>query len=340
MAEILGDLMSRFFRGDWGRTFGGGRSPFVSVEVYPPLEKTVEDFQASRRPNLPGAEKVRPTRTIAKRIQVDPHAYPMFFDQRFIVEPSFAAKHFPGTPLSPVYPRKRLPLSGSKPLPSIGFLTVCDHAEQGLFGGLLLLNANGRPLEFHCTAPLRTNRAQEILYGPTLRRYLYGEILGPALLGKLKVEPLLLCTDQREALASREFHSIPTLLVVSPGARLATSVTAATSSANTSSAATSSANTGGTNTSDAANAAATADANAVAETAARDAAARDTAADASAVHDLIQFKLGKNTVAVEAAWERDQNESRQRWEPFVGRIDLAEPFTRIRDAIDEARKAA
>jgi len=171
-------------------------------------------------------------------------------------------------------------LSGSKPLPSIGFLTVCDHAEQGLFGGLLLLNANGRPLEFHCTAPLRTNRAQEILYGPTLRRYLYGEVLGPALLGKLKVEPLLLCTDQLEALASREFHAIPTLLVI------------------------------------------------------------DAAGTSSPPPELVQFKLGKNRVAVEPAWAGDESESLRRWEPFVGRLDLAEPFTRIRDAIDEARKAA
>ena len=69
--------------------------------------------------------------------------------------------------------------SGSKSLPAIGFLTVCEQPEQGYFGGLLVLNTNGRPLEFHCTAPVKTNRAQEILYGPTLRQYLFGEQLGP-----------------------------------------------------------------------------------------------------------------------------------------------------------------
>ena len=58
--------------------------------------------------------------------------------------------------------------NGQKSLPAIGFLTVTRDLEQGLFGGYLLLNALGRPLEFHCTAPVRPNRAQEILYGPTL----------------------------------------------------------------------------------------------------------------------------------------------------------------------------
>jgi hypothetical protein len=57
---------------------------------------------------------------------------------------------------------------------ALGFLAVVEHELHGLFGGYLLLNATGRPLEFHCTAPVRPNRAQQILYGPTLEPYLYG----------------------------------------------------------------------------------------------------------------------------------------------------------------------
>ena len=58
--------------------------------------------------------------------------------------------------------------SGDKRSAAIGFYTVVPHEQHGLFGGLLVLNHNGRPLEFHCTAPLKPNRAQEILYGATL----------------------------------------------------------------------------------------------------------------------------------------------------------------------------
>lgn len=83
--------------------------------------------------------------------------------------------------------------------PAIGFLTVVEHAEFGLFGGYLILNVAGRPLEFHCTAPIKANRAQEILYGATLREYLYEQI-APALLAKGKTTPIVICTDLPELL--------------------------------------------------------------------------------------------------------------------------------------------
>ena len=64
---------------------------------------------------------------------------------------------------------------------ALGFLTVVEHPQYGLFGGYLMLNTAGRPLEFHCTAPIKPNRAQEILYGPTLEAFLYGEQIGQTL---------------------------------------------------------------------------------------------------------------------------------------------------------------
>ncbi len=97
---------------------------------------------------------------------------------------------------------------------SLGFLTVVEHAQHGLFGGYLLLNLAGRPLEFHCTAPLKPSRAQEILYGPTLRPYLFGEQIGQALLSKAKARPSLICTDRVAALAVREWTTTPVALVL------------------------------------------------------------------------------------------------------------------------------
>ena len=55
--------------------------------------------------------------------------------------------------------------------PVLGFLTVLEHPQHGLFGGYLLLNLAGRPVEFHCTAPVKPNRAQQILYGPRWIRF-------------------------------------------------------------------------------------------------------------------------------------------------------------------------
>ena len=102
------------------------------------------------------------------------------------------------------------------PKPALGFLTVLDDPEHGLFGGYLLLNLAGRPLEFYCTAPIKPNRAQQILYGPTLESFLYGEQIGGTLLEQAKIEPLVVCTDCLPALAVRELVSIPVALVLPP----------------------------------------------------------------------------------------------------------------------------
>ena len=103
--------------------------------------------------------------------------------------------------------------SSDKTVPAIGFLTVCEYAELGLLGGYLVLNAAGRPLEFHCTAPVKPSRTQEILYGPQLKPFLYGEQIGQSLLAKAKARPLIACTDQTSVLAARELGDIPMIVV-------------------------------------------------------------------------------------------------------------------------------
>ncbi|MEX2173861.1 MAG: hypothetical protein WD872_05825 [Pirellulaceae bacterium] len=104
--------------------------------------------------------------------------------------------------------------SSAKSLATLGFLTVVEDADLGLLGGYLLLNAAGRPLEFHCTAPVKPTRAQEILYGSTLRPYLYGEQIGQTLLLKSKLTPVLVCTDSEPVLAARDQTQIPLALVL------------------------------------------------------------------------------------------------------------------------------
>lgn len=103
---------------------------------------------------------------------------------------------------------------------AVGFLTVVEHQPHGLFGGFLVLDPSGRPLEFHCTAPVKTNRAQEILFGPTLPGYLYGEQIGQALLAAAKNRPVLACTDCRPVLAMRGHVDVPVVLVDSAGAEV------------------------------------------------------------------------------------------------------------------------
>jgi hypothetical protein len=100
------------------------------------------------------------------------------------------------------------------PQRALGFLTVLEHEQHGLVGGYLLLNVAGRPLEFHCTAPVKPNRAQQILFGPTLQSYLYGEQIGQILITKSGLAPLVVCTDVAAALCARDYVVIPMSLVV------------------------------------------------------------------------------------------------------------------------------
>jgi hypothetical protein len=188
--------------------------------------------------------------------------------------------------------------SSAKSPPAVGFLTVVEHEQHGLFGGYLVLNAAGRPLEFHCTMPIKPNRAQEILFGPALKPYLFGEQIGQALLAKGKAAPVLLCTDVEPALTVREWTAAPTALLL-----------------------------------------ATAD-----DTAANDSAARVLRHDEAhapagpRASSLVRFRLGRYELAVGAAYEADREEIFRHAPSILDRLDLAEPFGRIREAIAEAQR--
>ena len=77
---------------------------------------------------------------------------------------------------------------------NLGFLTVIDQFP-GLTGGYLVLNGAGRPLEFHCTQPLSPDKIQQILYGDTLQPFLYGERIAQTLLQRSKLPVLSILTD-------------------------------------------------------------------------------------------------------------------------------------------------
>jgi hypothetical protein len=95
----------------------------------------------------------------------------------------------------------------------LGFLTAIEVPERGFVGGLLVTNQFGRPLEFQCTAPLKPNRAQEILYGPTLIPYVLGDLIGRTLVEKVGVKPHLILTERNDLLPLRDLVSIPVACV-------------------------------------------------------------------------------------------------------------------------------
>ncbi len=108
----------------------------------------------------------------------------------------------------------------------LGFLTEIRIGECGFVGGLLVTNHLGRPLEFQCTAPVKPNRTQEILYGPTLVTFLLAELIGRTLVEKIGVKPHLVLVERGDWLELRRHVAMPVACLVeeveseSPAVRL------------------------------------------------------------------------------------------------------------------------
>lgn len=87
-------------------------------------------------------------------------------------------------------------MSGHKSTIGLGFLRVLELDGGGFVGGILVTNQIGRPLEFQCTTPIKPNRTQVILYGPTLAPFIYSELIGKTLFARLDIKPQLVVIDQ------------------------------------------------------------------------------------------------------------------------------------------------
>lgn len=115
-------------------------------------------------------------------------------------------------------------MSAATPLeaPFFGYLTVVDDPAHGSCGGYLVINEQGRPVEFHCTAAVCPSRAQQILYGPTLRASLLGEQVAPALVSKAKSQVAIVLVNQPECLEVQR-HTGQRVVLINEGLERAAS---------------------------------------------------------------------------------------------------------------------
>lgn len=80
-------------------------------------------------------------------------------------------------------------------LETVGYLSISKLEPVGYCGGFLLLNATGRPVEFHCTLPINPDRSQEILFGAALLPVLFVDCIGRPLTQKASRPPELILVD-------------------------------------------------------------------------------------------------------------------------------------------------
>jgi hypothetical protein len=183
---------------------------------------------------------------------------------------------------------------------SFGYLTTVETGEFGYFGGYLIVSSLGRPLEFHCTAPIQPSRAQRILYGPTLASYLLGEQICGALSGVAKLTPELILTDCDVALHARNRFAVPMALVTA--VELMKSVDGLNQTAHEASGAT------------------------------------HHAAAVPIQQVLGVFTIGPNQFRLPDGYEGEQHTVEEAVALLAQRVELTEPFGRIREAIDEAQR--
>jgi hypothetical protein len=106
---------------------------------------------------------------------------------------------------------------------SYGFLEVIADEAIGFTGGLLLVDQDGKPTEFHCTAPVAGNRTQKILYGQTWTSHLYCDIISTALVEKCSQTPELIFIEQPELKQLAGEIAPPVLMVSKTGEPTASS---------------------------------------------------------------------------------------------------------------------
>lgn len=196
---------------------------------------------------------------------------------------------------------------------TLGFLSVSHDEHTGYAGGLLVLNRRGRPVEFRCTAPVQPSQAQQVLYGPTLAPYVCGELISDALFQHTQAQPALVITNHVDNMSARQRLTVPLVLLNLEQEHAAQ---VATNSA--------------------------------------DRPPTDTPAARLSTPEMrpswqlhgahghlrgprrVTFEMGRRTVSTLEEFASDKDLSLQVWEQANDWIELAEPFDRIAEAIDEA----
>lgn len=193
----------------------------------------------------------------------------------------------------------------------LGFLAAIEVPERGYIGGLLVTNRFGRPLEFQCTTPVKPNRTQEILYGPTLIPFVLGELIGRTLLEKVGVKPHFVLTESSEVLEVRKHVGLPVAFLVSER-----EVEAADDSPNKA----------GDN--DSAND----------EVASADTEMKSSDESGGAEVPSAKRKSTSRKLRFHKSHQTDRDEIEGRIAALPREVDLREPFERVREALEETTR--
>ena len=85
---------------------------------------------------------------------------------------------------------------------AMGFISIQKSRNAGLRGGYLILNAYGRPLEFHYSSEVVLSEMQRSLFGTTEKDNLYSELIAKSLTQRQKTPPRVILVDSEPLVIS------------------------------------------------------------------------------------------------------------------------------------------
>jgi hypothetical protein len=95
----------------------------------------------------------------------------------------------------------------------IAFIDVAVFSDGSIRGGILTTDIETRPYEFRATSPIKPTQLQQILYGASLRDYVYSELICVPLVRATKEKLSVVLAKGPYILAMRPLVSVPVILV-------------------------------------------------------------------------------------------------------------------------------
>lgn len=95
----------------------------------------------------------------------------------------------------------------------LAFIDVAVFSDGSIRGGILTTDIETRPYEFRVTSPIKPTQVQQILYGASLKDYVYGELICTPLVKATKEKLSLVLAKEPYIVAMRPLVSVPVILV-------------------------------------------------------------------------------------------------------------------------------
>jgi hypothetical protein len=105
---------------------------------------------------------------------------------------------------------------------NLAFISLVEFEKDVFRGGVLVTDAQGKPLEFRCTSAIQPTAVQKTLYGGTLKAHMAVELTARPLLDAVKEKYDAVLVTQDDFIELRKTIKTPLLVVAKQGSTLAT----------------------------------------------------------------------------------------------------------------------